>query len=65
MTTFNYYTQTQGEKQVVLFDKAINNSFIVEVNVIDGCMDKNRAYKFNSLAEATKKYNSIVKRVSK
>ena len=65
MTTFNYYTQTQGEKQVILFDKAINNSFIVEVNVIDGCMDKNRTYKFNTLDKATKKYNSIVKRVSK
>jgi len=65
MKAFNYYTQTQGEKEVILFDKSINNSFIVEVNVVDGCMDKNRAYKFNTLDEATKKYNSIVKRVSK
>lgn len=65
MTTFNYYTQTQGEKQVILFDKAIDNRFIVEVNVIDRCTDKSRTYKFDTLDKATKKYNSIVKKVSK
>lgn len=65
MKSYSYYTKTQGEKEVILFDKAINNNFIVEVNVVNGYVDKNRSYKFNTLAEATKKYNSIVKRVSK
>ena len=65
MTKFNYYTQTQGEKEVILFDNPINGKFIVEVNVVDGCMDKNRTYKFDTLENSTKKYNSIVKRVLK
>ena len=68
-TKFQYYTKTQGNKEVLLFDKLFKDVrgdyYLVEVNVLDGWMTQNNNYKFSTLKEATKKYNSIVKRVKK
>jgi hypothetical protein len=68
-TKFQYYTKTQGNKEVLLFDKLFKDVrgdyYLVEVNVVDGWMTQNNNYKFSTLKEATKKYNSIVKRVKK
>lgn len=62
-TEFTYTTRTQGDKEVILFDKEIHGSFLVEVNPVTGMMDKCKQYKFNTLEEATKKFESIKKRV--
>jgi len=65
-TKFKYYTQTQGYKEVILFTKLFKDFrgdyYLVEVNT-EGFLDKYKSYKFNTLEEATKKYNSIKKRV--
>lgn len=60
---FKYYTQSQGTKTVLLFDAKVHGSFLVEVAPETGMADKIKSYKFNTLEEATKKFNSIKKRV--
>ena len=64
-TTFTYYTQTAGNKEVILFDGIIHGSYLVEVNTIDGMTDKYKSYKFKTQEEANKKFESIKKRVLK
>ena len=61
---FTYYTKTQGEKQVLLFDGLIHGYYLVEVNCIHGMSDKDKKYKFNTQVEANKKFESIKKRVN-
>ena len=60
---FKYYTQN-GEKTVILFGKKMHGDFLVEVINTNGMADKDRSYKFDTFEEATKKFNSIKKRVS-
>ena len=60
---FQYYTQN-GEKTVILFSKKVHGDFLVEVINSNGMCDKDRSYKFDTIEEATKKFNSIKKRVA-
>lgn len=64
MKTFNYFTQSNGTKTVILFDKMIHGFYLVEVNT-EGMADKDRNYKFDTYEKAEKKFNSIKKRVLK
>jgi len=64
---FNYTTRTGMQKDVILFGR-INKrkqKFLVEVNQPNGMADKNMSYYFDTYELAEKKYNSIIKRVSK
>ena len=63
-TEFTYFTITQGEKRVLLYDTKIHGTFLVEVIPDTGMADKIRNYKFDTLEGAVKKFNSIKKRVA-